>query len=34
MEDEVSLGGIISAMPNDIALATLTISLKAFDHLL
>lgn len=32
-EDEVSLGGIISAMPNDIALATLTISLKAFDHL-
>lgn len=32
-EDEVSLGGIISSMPNDIALATLTISLKAFDHL-
>ena len=32
-EDEVSLGGIISAMPNDIALATLAISLKAFDHL-
>lgn len=32
-EDEVSLGGIISAMPNDIALATFTISLKAFDHL-
>lgn len=32
-EDEVSLGGIVSAMPNDIALATLTISLKAFDHL-
>ena len=32
-ENEVSLGGIISAMPNDIALATLTISLKAFDHL-
>lgn len=32
-EDEVSLGGIISAMANDIALATLTISLKAFDHL-
>lgn len=32
-EDEVSLGGIISAMPNDIALATLTISFKAFDHL-
>lgn len=32
-EDEVSLGGIISAMPNDIALATLTISLKVFDHL-
>lgn len=32
-EDEVSLGGIISAMPSDIALATLTISLKAFDHL-
>lgn len=32
-EDEVSLGGIISAMPNDIGLATLTISLKAFDHL-
>ena len=32
-EDEVSLGGIISAMPNDIALVTFTISLKAFDHL-
>ena len=32
-EDEVSLGGIISSMSNDIALATLTISLKAFDHL-
>lgn len=32
-EGEVSLGGIISAMPNDIALATLTISLKAFDYL-
>lgn len=32
-EDEVSLGGIISATPNDIALVTLTISLKAFDHL-
>ena len=27
------MGGIISAMPNDIALATLTVSLKAFDHL-
>lgn len=32
-EDEVSLGGIISSRPNDIALATLTISLKAFEHL-
>ena len=32
-EDEVSLGGIISSRPDDIALATLTISLKAFNHL-
>ena len=32
-EDEVSLGGIISARPDEMALATLAIGLKAFGHL-
>lgn len=32
-EDEVSLGGIVSARPDEMALATLAIGLKAFGHL-